>query len=131
MIEKIIYDDNILAIILRKDYSSEGISFFSPESFSLQMGYMQHGSGHKIQPHVHNKVKREVLETQEVLFLKNGKINIDFYSSSKDFLESRELNAGDIILLASGGHGITMLEKSEIVEIKTGPYLGTLDKERF
>jgi hypothetical protein len=36
-----------------------------------------------------------------------------------------------VILLASGGHGFTMLEPTEIIEVKQGPYAGTEDKERF
>ncbi len=43
-----------------------------------------------------------------------------------------ELIAGDIILLAGGGHGFTFLEDSEVIEIKQGPYISfEVDKERF
>jgi hypothetical protein len=45
--------------------------------------------------------------------------------------ESRVLNSGDIILLANSGHGVVMLEESEIIEIKQGPYLEKDDKVRF
>ena len=45
--------------------------------------------------------------------------------------ESQILNKGDIILLAFGGHGFVMLEKSEIIEVKQGPYAGDKDKVRF
>jgi hypothetical protein len=39
------------------------------------------------------------------------------------------LNSGDTILLASGGHGFEMLEDTEMLEIKQGPYSGvTNDK---
>jgi len=34
-------------------------------------------------------------------------------------------------LLAFGGHGFEMLEASEIVEVKQGPYAGDQDKTRF
>lgn len=36
-----------------------------------------------------------------------------------------------MILLAYGGHGFEMIENSEIIEIKQGPYAGELDKTRF
>ena len=47
------------------------------------------------------------------------------------FLESRILNQGDVVLLAYGGHGFEMLEDSEMIEVKQGPYAGDMDKVRF
>jgi len=46
-------------------------------------------------------------------------------------LQSRVIMAGDVILLASGGHGFTMLEPTEMIEVKQGPYVGESDKTRF
>jgi mannose-6-phosphate isomerase-like protein (cupin superfamily) len=69
--------------------------------------------------------------TQEVLFIKSGKVRVDFYSNEQVYLESRILNQGDVILLSDGGHGFKMLEPSEIIEVKQGPYCGEQDKVRF
>jgi hypothetical protein len=66
-----------------------------------------------------------------VIFLKSGKVRVDFYSSNKIYLKSKILVCGDVILLASGGHGFKMLEESEMIEVKQGPYAGEEDKERF
>lgn len=41
------------------------------------------------------------------------------------------LEAGDTILLVSGGHGFTVLEEVEMIEVKQGPYSGEADKKRF
>ena len=84
-----------------------------------------------IPPHVHNPVLREVQYTKEVLLIKSGRVRVDFYSDSQTYLESRMLEAGDVILLAFGGHGFEMLEASEIIEVKQGPYAGEADKQRF
>ena len=35
------------------------------------------------------------------------------------------------MLLAYGGHGFEMIEDSEIIEVKQGPYLDEVDKIRF
>ena len=88
-------------------------------------------SGYTIQPHVHRRFKREIFSTQEVLFIKRGRVRVDFYESDKTFVESRTLQTGDIILLVSGGHGFEMLEDSEMVEVKQGPYSADDDKQRF
>jgi len=131
MQEQIIHNNQILAIIIKNNYSNNGITFFTPDDFSQQLAYMNHPKGKIIQPHVHNVVKREVLYTKEVLFIKKGKIRTDFYSDEKEYICSRILEDGDIILLAAGGHGFEILEETEMFEIKQGPYAGENDKTRF
>ena len=131
MIETIRHDDEILAIIVSKDYREEGISFITPDDFTLQLGYMSHPAGHKIKPHMHQPVQRETIGTQEMLIVQKGAIRIDFYSFDKEYLESRELSAGDVILLISGGHGMTVLEPVTMIEAKNGPYRPEEDKEKF
>ena len=131
MIENIICNNQILSIIIRNNYSKEGIYFLTPDNFSQQLGYMNREKGYEIDPHVHNLVERKILLTQEVLFIKSGKVRIDYYDDNKKYLESRILEKGDVVLLAAGGHGFKMLEKSEIIEVKQGPYCGELDKSRF
>lgn len=120
-----------LAIIIRSDFKKEGIEFFTPDDYSQQLAYMKHPKGKIIDPHVHNIVKRQVHLTQEVLVIKTGKLRVDFYTDKKEYLESYLLEAGDVILLASGGHGFEVIEDLEMYEIKQGPYAGDNDKTRF
>ncbi len=130
-IEKIMSKGTCLAIIIGKDFSEPGLHFFTPGDYSQQLAYMRHPAGKIIQPHVHNPVRREVIYTQEVLFVKSGKVRVDFYGDDQSYLESRILRTGDIILLASAGHGFEMLEESEMVEVKQGPYVQQEDKVKF
>lgn len=123
--------DNILAIIIPHDFKKEGIEFCTPEDYSQQLAYMHHPKGKIIVPHIHNIVTREVHYTQEVLMLKSGKLRVDFYSNNKEYLESYILKGGDVILLASGGHGFEVIEELEMYEVKQGPYAGEEDKTRF
>lgn len=131
MIERIIENDVLLAVIIRTDFNSKGIEFFTPDNFSQQLGYMNRPKGYVIEPHRHNLVSREVVQTQEVLFVKSGKVRVDFYNDAQQYIESRILIQGDVILLAAGGHGFEMLEASEMIEVKQGPYIGEKDKVRF
>lgn len=121
----------MLAFILRTSFYKDGITFFTPSDFSQQLGYMNRPQGYVIPPHVHNPVTREVDYTKEVLFIKSGKARVDFYDDDQTYLESRVLQSGDVILLAFGGHGFEMLEPTEIIEVKQGPYAGEADKTRF
>jgi len=131
MIEEILHDKVLLALILRAGFRADGIRFFTPNDFSQQLGYMNRPQGYVIPPHVHNAVERRVHYTKEVLFIRSGRVRVDFYGDDQTHLESRILGAGDVILLAFGGHGFEMLEPTEMVEVKQGPYAGDSDKTRF
>ncbi|GAA3950155.1 hypothetical protein GCM10022246_00890 [Pedobacter ginsengiterrae] len=131
MIERIEHNSVLLAIIIRANYKEEGIAFFTPGDFSQQLGYMNRSKGYVIEPHVHKIVERKVTLTQEVLYIKTGKVLINFYDNDQQYLENRILEKGDVILLASGGHGFEMLDDTEMIEIKQGPYIGDEDKVRF
>ena len=131
MIETIQWKDQIIALIVRAGYDVEGIKFLSPNEFSLQLGHMRRPAGYRVVPHTHNAVERRTVGTQEVLFLKKGVIRVDFYTLDQEYVESRELHAGDLILLAGAGHGIDVLEEATIVEVKNGPFIEGADKDRF
>jgi hypothetical protein len=131
MIEKIVHEGKLLSIIIRANYRKDGIEFFTPDTFSQQIGYMKRPGNYVIPPHTHNTVQRDVYFTQEVILVKSGKIRVDFYDDDQTYLESRILSPGDVVLLAYGGHGFEMLDESEIIEVKQGPYAGELDKVRF
>jgi mannose-6-phosphate isomerase-like protein (cupin superfamily) len=131
MIDTLRAGDQLLAIIIPGNFHQPGIHFFTPDDFSQQLAYMRHPAGKVIDPHVHNPVHRSVQYTQEVLFIKRGKLRADFYDNDRNYLESRILQAGDVILLATGGHGFEILEEVEMIEVKQGPYAGDGDKTRF
>jgi mannose-6-phosphate isomerase-like protein (cupin superfamily) len=131
MVTEIRSDEDLLALIVPNQFSEPGIHFFTPNEFSQQLAYMHHPEGKIIPPHVHNPVTREVRYTLEVLFIKKGRLRVDFYKSDRSYLESRILGAGDTILLATGGHGFEALDELEMIEVKQGPYAGEADKTRF
>lgn len=131
MITEIIYQNEVLAIIIPAEFQEPGIHFFTPDTYSQQIGYMRHPQGKEIKPHCHNMVRREVFYTQEVLLIKKGKLRVDFYNDQQEYIESRILKKGDVILLIKGGHGFETLEEVEMIEVKQGPYVGNNDKTRF
>ena len=131
MIDRVIHDGLELALIIRRSFRTDGIEFLTPGDYSQQVGYMNRPKAWVIPPHIHNPVHREVRYTQEVLLIRSGRVRVDFYSDEREYIESAVLEAGDVILLAHGGHGFEMLERSEIIEVKQGPYAGDEDKTRF
>lgn len=131
MIEIIKVKELQLAIIIRAEYKSDGIRFFTSDDDPQQLGYMNRPKDYVIAPHRHNLLPRNVNLTQEVLFIKSGKVRVDFYDADQVYIQSSILKKGDVILLADGGHGFKMMEPSEIIEVKQGPYCGVEDKVRF
>lgn len=130
-IENIVHGLEPIALIIKDQFDEPGIHFFTPSNFSQQIAYMKHPKGKKIKPHIHNPINRQVLYTQEVLFIKSGRVQVNLYSSNKEFLLSRILETGDVILLCGGGHSFEMLEKTSLIEVKQGPYTGEEDKTKF
>lgn len=131
VVDRVVHENTLLAIIIRSGYRKDGIEFFTPNDFSQQLAYMNRPLGYKIEPHIHNKVQREVFYTQEVLFIKKGKVKVDFYDNERNPVKTIIVQTGDVILLASGGHGFEMLEETEMIEVKQGPFAGDADKTRF
>jgi mannose-6-phosphate isomerase-like protein (cupin superfamily) len=129
--EEIIVDGRLYAIILRASFDAPGIHFFTPHQLSQQLASMSYPPGKVIAAHTHNAVQREVFHTQETLFIRKGKLRVDFYTDERTYSKSRILGPGDVILLIAGGHGFEVLEELNMIEVKQGPYAGDADKTRF
>lgn len=131
LVQKIEQGGDIFAIILRRHFSWPGVHFFTPGEFSQQLGMLVHDKGKVVERHRHKLVRREILRTQEVLVILQGKIRIQVYNNQGELLRTVVLKEGDSILLATGGHRVEVLEKARILEVKQGPYAGFEDKEYF
>lgn len=128
--EEITSDGEIIALIVRADFSirEEGTCFFTSPDASQQVGYLKRKAGAIIRPHAHHEQRREITRTHETLIVKEGLLRVDFYTKGGSLVASRTLLRGDTVLLISGGHGFEMIEDTELIEIKQGPYLGSADK---
>ena len=111
----------------------EGLNFFSQDSEFIQVGVWGYKAGKELKAHIHNVVKREVPLTQEVLFVRQGRIRANIYNTSEKKIAGIEVAAGDIIILLRGGHGYDILEDdTQVLEIKNGPYVGPeIDRRRI
>jgi mannose-6-phosphate isomerase-like protein (cupin superfamily) len=130
-VEKFEHNGEMYALIVRNEFSRPGINFFTPNDLSQQVAYIRHPAGKVIEAHFHNPVPRRVTYSQETLFIKRGRLRVDFFDDEQNYLESRELKAGDVILLIKGGHGFQVMDELEMIEVKQGPYAGEQDKTRF
>jgi hypothetical protein len=120
-----------LVYLVRGSWVPQRTQFLTPDHLGQQVGMIVHNAGDNVQPHVHLPVVRKVQGTSECIVVRKGFCDIDIYNDRKQFLTSRELRTGDIALLIAGGHGFRMHENTILLEVKQGPYMGQLDKERF
>lgn len=117
-------DDKVVAIVIRKDFKSNGINFVSKIDYPLQVGVNGYQKGSKIKPHIHIDREITVKTLQEIIYIRDGAVKVDLYDQNKRFFQSLKLSAGDVIFFVSGGHGFEILDDTTIVEVKQGPYIG-------
>ena len=123
--------NNQLAMIVRSSHQTLGVDFLTPDTFGQQVAYMNRPKGEVIQAHIHEPISRTLIGTQEVLYIRKGRIRVDFYESDRTYVSSMILGAGDLMLLSTGGHGFEVLEDIDMIEIKQGPFAEGRDKTRF
>lgn len=108
----------------------EGLNFFSTDDEFIQFGVWGYQSGKELKAHKHNEVMREVRWTQEVVYVRRGRIRANVYDLKDQYITSIEVCKGDIIALLRGGHGYDILEDgTQVLEVKNGPYVGP-DRDR-
>lgn len=127
-VERVEHNGNLIAIVIYANFKQDSIVFFTPNDLSQQLAYMNRPKGYRIAPHIHNPVARKVVRTQETLFIRSGKVKVALFSDQGQHLQDVVLTQGDVILLVSGGHGFEMIEATEMIEVKQGPYAGDQDK---
>jgi len=134
MIREIRDEDILIARYIPANGHKKGLNFFSNDKEFVQVGsWYRYPKGKYLHKHYHNKLKRVVNITQEVIIVIQGSIKTVMYN--KEFLPIEEvvLTKGDILIFLEGGHDFTILEEDTIVyEVKNGPYFGeSKDKTRF
>ncbi|OGO62137.1 MAG: hypothetical protein A2030_04030 [Chloroflexi bacterium RBG_19FT_COMBO_50_10] len=125
-------EDNVLAsIIIRRDYLPTETTFVTTPDLAQQVGFVVYPAGGVIKRHLHKNVDRQNISSSEALIVRQGRLEIDIYDQNRKLLATRQLQAGDFVLMVSGGHGFRVLEATILLEVKLGPYAGPSDKELF
>jgi hypothetical protein len=123
--QRIEHNGTLLAIITKSADWQEGLNFISAESDFEQVGFWHYPKGQKLKAHIHLTAPREILKTQEVIFVKQGLLRLDIFSEQEEKIDSLELSTGDTAVLLNGGHGYEILEdNTQVLEVKNGPYVG-------
>lgn len=120
--EKIFYK-NILVGIRIKTFVF-GSTPITGKDESLQVLTHKHKKGMQIKPHIHISKKRTTMNLQECVVVKRGKIRINLFAPNKNRELFKRINLGarDVFILMNGGQSIDILEDTEMIEAKNGPF---------
>lgn len=124
--------DEILAIVLRNEFDKEGLNFITNEDCSFQVAVHNVKRGTRYKAHITNPFSNiNLLKANKIYYVAEGKVGIDLYGLNEKKIKYITLNKGDLILFINGGHGLDILEKSKVIEIKQGPYRGQDKDKKF
>ena len=76
----------------------------SPENELLQVSVIKLDKKFTLRKHIHTKISRKTIGTQETWIVINGEIKVTFYDTDKTKICSKKLKKGDISILYRGGH---------------------------
>ncbi len=120
-----------LAYIVHPNPLPSQTTFLTPPEFKQQVGLIVYPAGGEVKRHLHLPLERHLIGTSEVLILQKGHCLADIYNDECDLVATRELRAGDVMLMVGGGHGFRMLEDTVFLEVKQGPFLPVTEKKHF
>lgn len=119
--EKFYHKNNLVAI--RITSIQKGSIPITQNNQPVQVVTLKHPKGTYLKAHMHQPKKRITSRLQECLIVKKGKIKIDLFGFDKVHFKSVYLKEGQVLILVEGGYGITLVEDSEVIEVKNGPFV--------
>lgn len=130
-IQSIEHEGVVYAIFFRADITApDGMRFMGKEDDPLQVGIFEREKGYEVQVHRHCPRDIHLKSVGEFLWIQSGKTHITIFDDQWNSIGDTTLETGDCAILIRGGHGLTMLEPTRILEVKQGPYPGK-EKEKI
>src|SRR3954451_10805527 len=130
-IETIGRDGHAYCYVIRQRSAPAQTTFVTPDDAVQQVGFVVHPAGAEVKRHYHLPLERSIVGTPEVLVVRQGRCEMDVYDDQQEFVCTRELESGDIMVMVGGGHGFRMVEDTVLLEVKQGPYYGPDEKAYF
>jgi len=129
-IEQIKDGDTLVSKILRNSLWPDGLTFYTDDGDFVQVSTWNYNKDKHLRAHSHRLCERCSDRTQEVVFVKSGKMKVYFYNNDHKLIKEDCLNAGDAAIIYSGGHAYDIIEDgTQIFEVKNGPYPG-IEKDK-
>lgn len=121
----------LIAMIVNIDSSNEKKQFFTNNEDDVQFGVFSLEEKEIIENHYHPTKNRRITTTSEVLVVLEGEVEATLFDDNLDLISSHIIKKGNVLITFSGGHGLKVIKKTKLLEIKQGPYDEKTDKIRF
>lgn len=123
-------EGDLYAIIIRKEFRREGVNFMTPNAYPMQVAVSSYEVGSSVKPHFHNNFERSINDTMEVVHIDEGEATVSFFDDkTQALIGTHTLRSGDTVIFVKGIHGLAFKEKTRLIEVKQGPYMGAdIDK---
>ena len=119
-IQQVLSNGTVVGVVIRRP--PRGSRPATEANEPLQVLTLAHPKGTHLASHVHRRSRRTIDRLQECLFVRTGRVRVDVHGPDGVLCRRIVLKSGDAFLLQNGGYGIHMLEDSELVEVKNGPF---------
>lgn len=101
-----------------------GMRFATSDGDALQTGFFERPEGFEVPAHRHLPRKIELEHIAEFISVESGRVLATVLDEEWNEVAQLEVGAGECIVFLRGGHALTMLEPTRIMEVKQGPYPG-------
>lgn len=122
MIERILKEDELIALRFDNRKSEPGTHPLTDPLWSLQALMMRRPAGHVFSKHTHATMDRSTMTLQEAIVVTEGEVRIEVCTRSGETVGTYNVTAGQCLYLVNGGYEITVTKDAAFYEFKNGPY---------
>lgn len=119
------------ALFVRGKPPVDGAKFFTKQTDEFQVGIFTRPAGHQVKAHRHPEREQTIRQCTEFLYIEEGKVDVTVFDDGWKEIGQQTLAAGDFLVFFRGGHALTMLEPTRLLEVKQGPYPGDKEAKTF
>ena len=125
-------EGNIYAYFFQQEMSISGeAQFITKDEAPIQVGIFERDTGYEVPAHTHFSRKLDLENVGEFLLIQNGSALVRVFDETWNVLCEHTVQKGDCVIFLRGGHELTMLEPTRILEVKQGPYLSKAEEKTF
>jgi len=103
--------------------SDEEVQFITQDKDPIQVGIFKRDANYHVKAHSHLPRKLDLEHVGEFLLIQSGAALVKIYDEDWNLLCAHTVNTGDCAIFLRGGHELTMLEPTRILEVKQGPFI--------
>ncbi len=123
-VENIYESKKLVGIVIRHNIKVSDRAFFTDPTNPLQVAIHNTKLKKDLSAHKHQVDKPlKISEIHEFLYIQKGSVKVTFISQKGDQIAKKILKINDSILIMNISHKVDFSAKSQVIEVKQGPYI--------